>query len=426
MSDDRNPKRPGDYAIEQFEALRPLAKLLSMFDSDIEERLREAESQFIDVNQLKVNLDLFAKTYSRLGWTIYDRLSVKIIETALSSSTEEGEAALTAYHLDSDNLLFFGYRFSTAHYEPWRLIYERAVERTAAGDYLSAIPLVLGMIDGICTTSTGKHPFSGGTDAPVFDSQTSGPGGLPEGLALLGSTRRKFDAEPIAVPFRHGIVHGLNPNYGNPIVAAKAFNLLQAMIDYFDRKRDEAQRLAEAAEEQKAADIREIVGNRCRAMETLRLTDEWRARPSLEKILLASSEAPTDLPIHTPEKLATEYLNWFAAKNYGALAKATVDFPNRPIGYRAGRLRDDLKEITTTRWTITGIEDTSAAMSRVTVSLEGQLNGQTWGGEHNMRLIFADENYEAMVRGQPGGTWFVMPDFLTNVWLVVARSTSSN
>jgi hypothetical protein len=33
-----------------------------------------------------------------------------------------------------------------------------------------------------------------------------------------------------------------------------------------------------------------------------------------------------------------------------------------------------------------------------------------------MRLMFIDEDYNALVRGQPGGRWCVMPDFLTNLW----------
>jgi len=196
------------------------------------------------------------RSISPLGWVNYDRISTEIVARVLELRIDEGEDALTSYHLHPDNLRFLGYRFSTSHYEPWAAIYERAVERAAAEDYLSAIPLILIVIDGICTTSTGKHPFSGGADAPVFDTQTSGPGGLPEGLALLGSTRRKLNVEGLTVPFRHGIVHGLNPNFGSAIVAAKAFNLLQALVDYFDRRRDEAQRLAKAADEH--PDISEV------------------------------------------------------------------------------------------------------------------------------------------------------------------------
>ena len=422
MSDERTPKTPGDYTLEQIEAFRPLAKILGFFNKDVREHFREVESQLDSVKQMIANRDLFAKTYSLLGWVNYDRLSTEIVASVVRMTIEDGEVALTNHHLDPDTLRFFGYRFSTSHYEPWRALYERAVERSAAGDYLSAVPLTLIMIDGICTTTTGKHPFSGGADAPVFDSQTSGPGGLPESLALLGSTRRKLDTEVIPAPFRHGIVHGLNPNFGSPMVTAKAFNLLQATVDYFDRRRDEVERVAKAAEEQKPVDIRELGASLRRNAEYRRAIEEWCARPAATDVLLASSDAPAGLPVGSPEAFAAEYLGLLIARNFGSLARVTVDYPKRTIGYRAGRLRDDLKEIAVTRWAISGVEDTSSAMSRVTTKLEGRLNGQTWSGEHAMRLVYADENCDAMARGQPNGAWTVMPDFLTGLWLLAIKS----
>jgi hypothetical protein len=173
MSRELKPKTPGEHVLEQIEALRPLAKLSGFFNPAIGKRFREVEQGLDNVKRMLANRDLFARTYSPLGWVNYDRLSTDVVAKALELPVEEGEASLTAYHLDLDNLRFLGYRFRTPHYEPWAALYERAIERSDAADYISAVPLVLIIIDGICTTSTGKHPFSGGADAPVFDTQTS-------------------------------------------------------------------------------------------------------------------------------------------------------------------------------------------------------------------------------------------------------------
>jgi hypothetical protein len=193
------PKRPIDYTIEQIEAFRPFMTILGIFNSDIWEQFQQVERRLQNFKHLMENVNSFANTYSPLGWVTYDRLSTEIVMTVVGMSAEDGESALIDYHLDPDTLCFLGYRFLTRHYEPWRALYERAVERAGAEDYLSAIPLILSIIDGICTKSTGKHPFSGVADVPVFDSQASGPGGLSEGLALLGSTRGKLDTGPITI-----------------------------------------------------------------------------------------------------------------------------------------------------------------------------------------------------------------------------------
>lgn len=417
MSKENTPRPLGEYAIQQFETILPLLRTLGLSDKNICKNFEAAEQHLERIKLIMANRDLFAKIYSPLGWVNYDRLSTEVVATVVNVSLEEGESTLTEYHLDSSNLSLLAHRFKMRTFESWCALYERAVERADAKDYLSAIPVVLCIIDGICTTLSGKHPFSGGADAPVFDSQTSGPGGLSEGLALLGSTRRKLDTNPIPAPFRHGIVHGLNPNYGSPIVAAKAFNLLQATVDYFDRRSDEEYRLIKAENDQKPIDLREL-GERLRKnADVKRASEEWRPRPTLSDVALASSDAPSNLPADSPEAFAAEYLTLLSVSNYGRLAAATVDYPKRTIGYRAGRIREDLKVISVTRWTITGIEDTTSAMSRVMTRLEGKLNGQPWSGDHPMQLLFADADYESVVRGQAGGTWNVMPDFLAGLWL---------
>jgi hypothetical protein len=419
------PKPPGDFTLQQFESLRPLAKLIGFLNPDMRIQFQNLDAQVESIKVMLANRDRFAEIYSPLGWVNYDRMSVDAVAKALAVKTDEGEAILTAYHLDPDNLRVLGYRFHTSHFAGWGELYERAVERTAVEDYLSAIPLILIVIDGICTTTTAKHPFSGGADAPVFDSQTSGPGGLSEGLALFGSTRRKFDNSSITLPFRHGIVHGLNPNFGHSLVAAKAFNLLQALVDYFDRRRDEAQRLAKAAQEQRPVDWKELGHRLLKNADTKKRLDAWEARPTKANTIVTSSMSPGNLDEGSPEKAAVAYLEGLVKRNFGALAQSTIDYPNRTIGYRAGRLRDDLKDIIIGDWALTGVEDTAPSMTNVMVDISGNLFGESWNGLQCMRLIYADDDNNALIRGEEGGDWIVMPDFLTNLWATVAKARRS-
>lgn len=425
MTEEPKPKTTGDFTMEQAEALRPLMKLMGVFSPKMRKQFREVEQQMDGMKTILANLDQFAKTYSPLGWVNYDRVSTDIVAQALAVTGDEGEVLLTAYHLDPDNLRFLGYRFDTPPYRAWSQLFDRAVERSAAEDYLSAVPLILSIIDGICTTTTAKHPFSGGADAPVFDTIASGPGGLSEGFVLLGSTRRKLDTSPISVPFRHGIVHGLNPDYGHAIVAAKAFNLLQATVDYFDRRRDEAERLAKAAEEQKPADWRELGRGLVKNAETKKRLDSWKARPSVTDAVIARSGSEHDLEVQSPEAAAADYLSLLVARNFGALARLTVDYPKRPIGYRAGRIRDDLKQVTVTSWIITGVEDTAPAMSNVAVEMSGTMNGQPWTGSQKMRLMYANDDNDPEVRGVDGASWIVMPDFVTSLWVTALRAAEA-
>jgi hypothetical protein len=417
MADKDTPLPTGEHVTRQYQQMRPLIGLLGLFSSDVRRQAKELEKQFADVERMKEDRQKFAARFGPRGWTIFDRLSVDAVRIAVGENDDDlADQGLMSHHLDTDILTFLGYRFYTCRFEAWHDLYERAVERLLAKDYLSAVPLLLIIIDGICTTKTGKHPFSGGADAPVFDTETTGPGGLSDGLAILGATRRKLDTDAIDSPYRHGILHGLNPNFGNALVAAKTVNLLQTMVDYFDRREDEEARLAKAAKDQRQPSWSELAATVSATQNTKRRIEAWKARPAVSGQSLAALGEPHSLEAGSPEAAAVTYLDAIVARNFGTLAQMTIDYPLRSIGYRAGRHREQLGALKLTSWSITGMRDEAPAISEVDVVMEGILNDSPWSGTQVMRLIYNDEKFEVRVRGASDGRWSVMPNFLSTLW----------
>lgn len=252
MSDESLPLPTASFVAKQYRAMRPMLRIMGLFNNNLRRQMRGIEALLAGFERMKAERAEFAKRFGPRGWAIYDRLSVEIVhDVVIEANNELSDQTLINYHLDKDNLHFLGYRFKVSRLRAWHDIYFRAVERALAEDFLSSVPLVLMIIDGICTTTTGENPFGRGPDTPVFDSEVSGPGGLSAGLAVFGSTRGKLDTDPIDRPYRNGILHGVNPSYGNALVAAKAFNMLQAMVDYSDRRADEVARIAKAAKDQR-------------------------------------------------------------------------------------------------------------------------------------------------------------------------------
>ncbi|WP_206241649.1 hypothetical protein [Novosphingobium terrae] len=417
MADEDTPLPTGEHITRQYQQMRPLIGLLGLFNGDVRRQAKELEKQFADVERMKEDRQKFAARFGPRGWTIFDRLSVEAVRVAVTESDDDlADQGLVVHHLDADILSFLGYRFKTSRFAAWHDIYERAVERLLAQDYLSAVPLLLIIIDGICTTKTGKHPFSGGADAPVFDTETTGPGGLSDGLAILGATRRKLDTDAVDSPYRHGIVHGLNPNFGNALVAAKTVNLLQTIVDYFDRRADEEARIAKAAKDQRQPSWSELAATVSATQDTKRRIEAWKERQAISGQALAALGAPHNFNAESPEAAAVSYLDAIAARNFGTLAQMTIDYPLRSIGYRAGRHREGLGDLKLTSWTITGIRDEAPAISEVDVAMEGILNDSSWSGTQVMRLVYNDEKFEVRVRGAPDGRWTVMPNFLPTLW----------
>lgn len=423
MNEDDRPLSTAAHMTQQYRHMRLIFKIAGLFSRNLARQAKELDQQFEDVQRMLSERTIFATRFGPLGWTNYDRLSVNVVARAVAEEdSEAAEQLLANHHLDPGTLKLLSHRFYISRFEPWQALYERAVERALVEDYLSAVPLVLIIIDGICTTKTGKHPFSGGADAPVFDSQTSGLGGIAEGLAILGATRRKLQLEPIRSPYRHGILHGLNPNFGNALVAAKAFNLLQASVDYFDRRDDEDARIAKAAAAQRPTSWSELAADLAKTRETSRRIDAWQARPERGGELIATSEGDHDLDPDSPESAAAGYLRVIVSRNFGEIAKATIDYLCRPIPFRAGRHRQELGDLRLTHWRIVGVRDESPAISVVTTLVSGTLGDRSWSGEQTARLIYTDAKYDPMVRGAEGGRWSLMPDFLYNLSGTATRS----
>lgn len=415
-----SPKTPYDHMLAQMPAMRLMAKAIGFINPQMRESWHEVESQLEAVQEIKMNIALFSERYVPLGWANYDRMSSEVLAELSKCSVIQGEEILTQCHLDEQTLKVLSFRFHLPQFQPWTAIYERAIERCKAEDWLSAVPLILIIIDGICTTSSGKHPFSGGADAEVFDTQTSGSGGLGEALKVLGATRRKLSEEPIDAPFRHGVVHGLNPNYGYPIVAAKALNLLQATIDYFVSLEGEAQRIARAEEEQRPASFREIATIMRQTADLKKALELWQPRP--ERTNLSIEESYTELIDETlPEAVAINYLNFLKKANYGALANLHVDYPQRPIAYRAGLLRQELNGLRVLHWSITRISDVSASITNVSVVVQVEASGRRDEVSGELRMMYTAPSFEPMVRSMAEGQWYVMPNLATDLWVKKLR-----
>lgn len=426
MADKDTPLSTDEHITRQYIQMRPLIGLLGLFSGDVRRQAKELEKQFADVGRMKEDRQKFAARFGPRGWTIFDRLSVEAVRIAVAENDDVlADEGLVSHHLDADILSFLGYRFKTSRFEAWHDLYHRAVERLLAQDYLSAVPLLIIVIDGICTAKTGKHPFSGGADAPVFDTETTGPGGLSDGLAILGATRRKLDTNAIDSPYRHGILHGLNPNFGNALVAAKTANLLQTMVDYFDRREDEEARIAKAAKDQRQPSWSELAAMVSATQDTKRRIEAWKARPSVSGRTLAAVGEPHSMEAGSPEEAAVTYLDAIVAGNFRTLAQMTIDYPLRSINYRAGCHRKELGDLKLTSWSIIGMRDEAPAISEVDVAMKGILNGSPWSGTQVMRLIYNNETFEVRVRGAPDGRWTVMPNFLPTLWATAVGSSNA-
>jgi hypothetical protein len=126
----------------------------------------------------------------------------------------------------------------------------------------------------------------------------------------------------------------------------------------------------------------------------------------------------TELPDESlPEGVATRYLQMLAKDNYGVLAEMTVDYPQRPKAYGAKLLRDELKGLKVSNWSVVSVQDTTPGITVVGVRAKLQLGARSADSEGQLRMMYADEQFDLLVRGAPGGRWYAIPKFRTDLWI---------
>ncbi|MDP2893684.1 MAG: hypothetical protein Q8N78_04885 [Sulfurimonas sp.] len=99
--------------------------------------------------------------------------------------------------------------------------------------YYSSIPLLLSVIDGI--TNDIDHAFgffTSNVDLILEDSIVGHESGLQTIQKIVNQSKKVTNNEPITIPYRNGILHGRNINYGSKIVAAKCWHILFALKDW--------------------------------------------------------------------------------------------------------------------------------------------------------------------------------------------------
>lgn len=100
-------------------------------------------------------------------------------------------------------------------------------------NYVCCIPILLTIIDGIVNDidkATGF--FSEQIDLVVDGSVVGNEQGLKIVKEVMYKGRPNTNKERITIPYRNGIFHGRDLNYGNKIVASKCWSVLFALLEW--------------------------------------------------------------------------------------------------------------------------------------------------------------------------------------------------
>jgi len=223
---------------------------------------------------------------------------------------------------------------------------------------------------------------------------------------VRGGTRPNLD--PIRVPYRHGILHGLDLNYDNPLVAAKAWAALFAARDWALKvERGTVTAPPPGPKPSWRSLIHQILNN---ADDKARL-EKWAPRSLTPGVDTPRSGKPEDYDEGTPERRLAEFLAAWEARNYGRMAQWVLRNPyeeNWTINKVAGQLRAHYEGKRLAGFQLQAIDDQAAAVTMLTTEIRYELQGLPRTDTIGFRLIYSDPEGDVMVRGKPGGAWILV------------------
>ncbi|OFW63084.1 MAG: hypothetical protein A2Z35_05095 [Actinobacteria bacterium RBG_19FT_COMBO_36_27] len=150
--------------------------------------------------------------------------------------------------------------------------------------YYSVIPLLLMVIDGSVQEVIGAGFHSEEASFDVWDSIVCENEGIDKIRDIFKKGRRKTTQVVIVLPYRNGILHGVDLGYDNYKVAAKCWHFLFIIRDWILSKKSENIRKVRFEEENRIPTFRELAEKFSAIELTKSAQKEWRPRKITEEL----------------------------------------------------------------------------------------------------------------------------------------------
>lgn len=391
----------------------PILRLFGADVSQIKKALSDVKNLERMVEELSAIPDKFNDLFSARGWIIYDFMNLEIAKAAIKRA-EDGdidgaEADLIEYY-NAENVEWQLQRMAgVAAFLPRMQLAKKALVDYREERYHACVPVVLALLDGLVNELHEKRRgfFAEEVDLQAWDSIAAHNKGLNALVKIFQRGRYKTTTEPISIPYRNGILHGMDLGYGNRIVAAKSWGALFATSDWAIRAE---QGLLQAQPEEPKV----TWGDLARQLQNIE-DDKTRLSAWKSRLLHFGQDMPhtgefSAFPDGTPEQKLAEFLNYWIARNYGRMAQCLAVMFNKhePVNQVAGRIRENYISRTLRQFRFESSEDEAPAITNIKVRLWCEEDGSSTEEEVVVRLLCEDADGDSTVRGKPGSHWAIV------------------
>lgn len=298
-------------------------RFVGLGSKKLEEQKLKLEKLEKKLEELKEIPQKFNDIFSDRGWIAYNSLNhnlmVEMIEIYESEGIDKAEERILEYY-KTENLKYEFLRLKAVPELLRRLKYiEYAKKDYEEERFYSSIPLVLMIIDGTVNDIAGKGFHTDIANIDVWDALTNIDKGIEKIREIFRTGRNKTREEELTLPYRNGILHGVDLGYDNYVVAAKCWQFLFVVRDWALSRRSEDKRKAELLKSKNPTSIIESLNKLKEIEEENVAVQDWKPR-DISDGYLNNLNQERDMDSDLPETIVMNFLGLWRKKNYGYMA----------------------------------------------------------------------------------------------------------
>lgn len=391
-----------------------LGPVLKLFGADVT-GINEAMSGIEELERIGEELasipDRFNDLFAARGWIIYDLMNVDVAKAAIAKAEagdpDEAEGILVDYYSPETVEWKLHTMYGVKAFRLRIPLAEKALADYREERYHACVPVVLALLDGMVNDLHEKRRgfFAEEVDLQAWDSVAAHSTGLNALALILQKGRYKTTTEQITIPYRNGILHGMDVGYDNRIVAAKSWAALFAARDWAVRA-EQGQLTEPPAEPQ--TPWRELFAKIRQNSEDKARLEAWQPRLASPGSDVPTTGEPDVFGNGTPEQKLAEFLSYWKRNNYGYMAQCIASLAKGPANKAVVSVRQVHGAKKLKAFKFLAINNHAPAITIIKTKLSYEESGSMVESEIDFRLLFEDSKGGVAIPGKPDCKWSVV------------------
>ncbi len=213
------------------------------------------------------------------------------------------------------------------------------------------------------------------------------------------------------MPYRNGILHGRELNYGNKFVAGKCIVVLLAISEWIKNKNTENKRREKYTSEVNLPKLTESFKKLQETENTRKIINDWKSKDIV---------VGKDIPIIDKKEAYTQYdfiyklvetIEIWKSKNYGELAKRfeiMFNYENR-TGYKPKRCRELFEKNILLEFELTNIIDQAICMKIIELEVKIQKGDRIVKNTMKFGMVYEGAKNVLAIPNKNNGEWKIYP-----------------